>query len=152
MRRRMGMVLVLLAAMALLPHVCTADNRGAVYTNEPYVVIGGVAINSVNVASKAAADPTTYSDAIPVGTSEVHSIAIKWEAEDALASFDVAIQGMTKWGDWVAFNPPVSVTCAGASGSKIEALVLPLCSEIRIAVSSDATYATTVTACTINRW
>lgn len=152
MRLTMVPVLVLFAAIALLPNVCTADNKGAIYTNEQYVVIGGVQINSVNVASKAPGDPTTYSDAVPVGTSEVHAIAIKWEAEDALASFDVAIQGMTKWGDWVAFNPPVTVTCGGASGSKIEALVLPLCSEIRIAVSSDATYATTVTACTINRW
>ena len=146
------MKLTTLLLILLLPTLCLADNRGLVNTEEPYAVIGGLAINNVNVAAKAAGDPTTYSNGIPVGNTEAHAVDVKWEGADAAASFTVVIQKRSKWGEWIAFNPAVSITCAGASGSKSEAVNLPASSEVRFALSSDATYATTVNALTLSKW
>lgn len=119
---------------------------------EEYIKIAGSKINSTNVSALAAAASSTNSAEIYVGDTEAHSISYKYVAANAGASFTLTVQHKTKWGDWVGFATAVTATCAGASGNGTKTLTLPACEYIRVVQSSDASYATTLAACTINAY
>jgi hypothetical protein len=144
-------ILVLMIALGSEADADTKRGMGHYIVDEEYIAIGGNDINSTNVSALAAGAASTNSAAVEIYDTEEHAISYKYTAANAGASFTLTIQHRTLWGDWVAFDPAISVTLAGASGSGTEALDLPVCGAIRVVQSSDATYATTLVACTINK-
>jgi hypothetical protein len=135
-----------------------SDRSGAYQVVSEYVVLSGTSCDGSTVTTSAdprrsdggAAD--VNGNAMMVYNTHQHSLAYKYEAANSGSSFVLTLQAKTKWNDWVAFSPAVTVTCAGASGSGCVALSLPACTEIRVVRSSDATYATTLSACVLNKF
>ena len=119
---------------------------------EQYINMGSGSVDGTTVSTQAAGGADKNSVAVPVYDSEFQAIAYKYVAANAGSSFTLTIEIRTLWGDWIEPDTAQTVTCAGASGSGIVDLDLPVCSEIRVVQSSDATYATTLTACTINKY
>lgn len=135
------------------------SNRvGSHEVQEQYVVLSGTSCDDSTVTTSAdprrsdAGAADVNSAPIALYNTQAQSISYEYTAANAGSSFVLTLQHRSKWGDWVAFSPAVTVTLAGASGSGTVALNLPVCAEIRVVRSSDATYATTLSACVINKF
>lgn len=137
-----------------------ADNNrvGSADVKEDYIILSGTSCDDSTVTTDTdprrsdAGAADVNSNPVAVYNTHKHSISYEYVAANAGSSFVLTLQHRTKWGDWKGFSPAVTVTLAGASGGATAALNLPACAEIRVVRSSDATYATTLTACTINRY
>jgi hypothetical protein len=120
-----------------------------------YVNVAGVAMSgatSVNDWPLGAAGTTAYSDGIAIGGTEFHALGIKYEAANALSTFDISLQARLLDGTWSDMSPAVSVTLAGASGTLIREITLPVCDEVRIKRAASASYATTITVLDFRSW
>ena len=149
----MRTTITILLCLALVAPVLADNNRTgrADVRSEFFKDIAGLNINTVNVVSQAAGGSTTYTLALPVYNSEVQAIDYKTTAADAAASITLTVQRRNLWGNWVSTSEVVTLTGATAYEGA-EALSIPVCGEIRVAVSCDATYATTVEALALSRW
>jgi hypothetical protein len=137
---------ILVLVLVLMGSVCYAGD-----VTETFINMDGKSINGTTVCTAAAGAADQNSISVPINQGEAHALAYKYTAANAGSSFTLSIQCLLFGTDWEAPDTAITVTCAGASGAGIVPISLPVCSEIRVVRSSDATYATTLTACTINR-
>jgi hypothetical protein len=129
-----------------------SNNSGASEVVPQYFNFSGVSCDNTNVVTAAAGGADQNSDSVATYNTELHSISYKYEAENAGSSFLLTFQHLSKWGDWVAFVPAKTITCAGASGSGTAPISFPVAADIRCVRSSDATYVTTLNALVINKY
>jgi hypothetical protein len=140
------------------PAEADSERSGAYRVVPQYIVLGSTSCDGSAVTTttdeRRLAGGGTAVNSLPIilDNTKSHSLSYKYEAADPASSFTLVLQHRAQWGDWVAFSPAVSVTLAGASGSGCVAIVLPVSAEVRVVRSSDATHATTLNACVLNKF